>query len=411
MSKQNYDFTDLVLLIGTNPLPNFVVADRLLQVNPSCKTIWLVYSEDFKENKQHGTEKQKDAVKRLIQKRYSNLEFREISISNVSRAKNIIEEIGKELNRESRPGSLIHLNYTGGTKAMGTHAYRCLEKLWEENTNRLSFSYLDGRNFAIVDDDDERKYSELRDKVKLNLDDLIELHGFKRKNKDSDHDFSAHYEKYKQWIEASPSVDEFCKDYYSPQPLETEAAFTKAFSDQNNYLGANKYWKEVISSLSLQLYDTKKKKEHIYKFLVGGWLENYVYHLLYPDHPQNIWKDWQIRDDTKDEWEFQLDVILIRGYQLIGISCTVEDGEEEKKNLCKLKGFEIILRTRQIGGDEAKAILVTGMKGNKDSNNNLETLQKELELNTGCSDENILVLGREDWKPDIFLKKVGEFIQ
>ena len=60
--------------------------------------------------------------------------------------------------------------------------------------------------------------------------------------------------------------------------------------------------------------------------------------------------------------------MLVKGYQLIGISCTTAN----EKKLCKSKGFEIILRARQIGGDEGKAILICCAK-----KHDRETLEKE----------------------------------
>ncbi len=105
----------------------------------------------------------------------------------------------------------------------------------------------------------------------------------------------------------------------------------------------------------------------------------------------------------KSGWstEFQLDVILLRGYQLIGISCTTSS----KKEICKNKGFEIIHRSRQIGGEEAKAILVAMV------NEGLRrSLQEELELDTGGTSANILVLGKKDLKRERLSKKVKDFV-
>ena len=48
-----YNFEDLILLVGTNPLPNYVVAKYFLLNNPNLKTIWLVHSE--KQNDNAGT--------------------------------------------------------------------------------------------------------------------------------------------------------------------------------------------------------------------------------------------------------------------------------------------------------------------------------------------------------------------
>ena len=91
----------------------------------------------------------------------------------------------------------------------------------------------------------------------------------------------------------------------------------------------------------------------------------------------------------------------MNGYQLTGISCTTD----KKRSLCKSKGFEIILRSRQIGGDEAKAVLITRL-----SESNANELQDELILDTGQTESNIMVLGNDDLKPEILLEKISEFI-
>ncbi|RMD58070.1 MAG: hypothetical protein D6828_03055, partial [Nitrospirae bacterium] len=98
--------------------------------------------------------------------------------------------------------------------------------------------------------------------------------------------------------------------------------------------------------------------------------------------------------------KFEIDVILIKGYQLVGVSCTTDS----TKGLCKSKGFEIFLRTRQIGGEEARAVLVTRLKSSV-----RDELQDELEVDTGGK-ENILILGEEDLKGDILKTKFKEFI-
>lgn len=69
------------------------------------------------------------------------------------------------------------------------------------------------------------------------------------------------------------------------------------------------------------------------------------------------------------------------------------------------KGFEIIHRTRQIGGDEAKAILFTLLDDFQK-----KALKEELQLNTGITSGNILVLGKDDLKEEILIKCVTDFI-
>ena len=83
-------------------------------------------------------------------------------------------------------------------------------------------------------------------------------------------------------------------------------------------------------------------------------------------------------------------------------SCTVS----YKKESCKAKGFEVILRTRQIGGDEARAILIT-----RSNRNQTQLLQEELVYETGGSHDNILVLGIDDLKNEsLYLRKIKKFV-
>ncbi len=51
---------------------------------------------------------------------------------------------------------------------------------------------------------------------------------------------------------------------------------------------------------------------------------------------------------------FELDVAAMYGYQLFGVSCFVSQQEKEKKSHL----FEVVVRVRQLGGDEARAALV-----------------------------------------------------
>ncbi|MGC8651581.1 MAG: DUF1887 domain-containing protein, partial [Minisyncoccia bacterium] len=62
-----------------------------------------------------------------------------------------------------------------------------------------------------------------------------------------------------------------------------------------------------------------------------------------------------LKAQKRNSPNFELDIFLINGYQLIGISLTTSTRQGE----CKLKGFEVIHRVKQIGGDESKAILIT----------------------------------------------------
>lgn len=345
------NFNTLILLVGTNPLPNFVVAEYFLQNNSNIHSIWLIHSAE--NSLQAGTAKQARNLEALLQKRWGkkheNLQmpFEKISISDVSDAKTIRNEIENKLVKKLNDSTQLHLNYTGGTKAMANHVYLCLRELQLKKTSQ--FSYLDGNNFRLIDDDNGVIGNDLRQQVEIDLTELITLHGFKRCNQDKDIDFGRAKEMFQKFIDPN------CKQ---------------------------------------QIDD-------------GYWLEEYIAYVLndkFKDQlnsKEGVLHNWLIK---KTDWRtnFELDVLMLHGYHFTGISCTIG----YKKDSCKSKGFEIALRSRQIGGNNAKAILITG-------SNKTQTimLQEELKIETGESLANILVLGIEDLRNEsIYLSKIEDFI-
>jgi len=350
------EFNHLVLLIGTNPLPNFVVADYFLQSpDNNIQTIWLVHSEQNK--LQAGTDKQAKNLEALLRKRWegkrTNLRFplEKISLSDVSDAASIRSEIERKMLRRWGHADTFHLNYTGGTKAMATHVHLRLQEL--QKSGQRPFSYLDANNFRLVVDDYGIIANDLRREVRIEFADLIALHGFQRINKDREIDLDAAQLAYKKFldIQSHPTIS-------SKEGYDFEAY--------------------IFSSVNDKLKDKLNNE-------TGVW----------------VLHNWLIRNPN---WwtKFELDVMVLHGYHLTGISCTASSD----KISCKPRGFEIILRTRQIGGDEARAILITRTDRNK-----TQDLQDELALETGGNQDNILVLGVEDLRHEThFLDKIKEFV-
>ncbi|MEQ8189851.1 MAG: DUF1887 family CARF protein [Candidatus Eremiobacterota bacterium] len=415
----NLNFSDLLLLIGTNPLPNFVVAKYFLSHNTDLKKIWLIHSEERNDINQKGTYREAEKLKKLIEKQpYSqNISFEFVSLSNVSRAK-VIEKNLKEqcIDKLSQICSL-HLNYTGGTKVMGTHIYRIIEQA----IKRKSFSYLDARSFRIIDDYEETFTEDLRTEIPISFKDIIDLHGFKRRNQTSEINFNDAIEEFKKLISAGKLSEYFDvnKNGYNrklfahktrPEKLarkkkELNIDRLKEFRPNDAFLSILKALPEDCRLFNFDGKFTDENisnYEDIIKFLDGLWLEEYLYRILKnhrTDKKIEIQRNWVI---SKDGWptDFELDIVLVKGYQLIGISCTTAGN----KKLCKSKGFEIILRTRQIGGDEAKAILICC------ANEHVrDELEKELQLDTG-SGNNIIVLGMDDLEEQLLLDKIQNFI-
>lgn len=352
----------LILLIGTNPLPNLVVADYFLQTNPSLQTIWLLHSE---ENRlQAGTHEQARNLETLLRKRWhgrhANLLFplEKISLTDVSDVTTIIREIDTKMLKRWQGDESFHLNYTGGTKAMATHVYRRLQELGRRGQQQ--FSYLDANNFRLVvddygiiffEDDSGTQTEDLRKKVLLSFDDLITLHGFQKGKAKK----------------ASVGKD-------SP-----DLAFKKFLDVQNFAKMTPQEGVEFEKYIFTKLNDKFKTRLKRGGEMQHSWLIN---------HPE-----WQTY--------FELDLIILNGYHLTGISCTVSSDMKS----CKTRGFEIILRTRQIGGDEARSLLIT-----RSNRAQTRILQDELAHETGGR-ENILVLGVEELgNENNYLREIEKFV-
>lgn len=414
--NSNYNFEYLVLLVGTNPLPNFVAADYFLRHNKNLKTIILIYSEET--NHQRGTFNYAENIKKLINNRHKNrqLEFCFIKLTDIGMAKDIRYDIINNNNLKKVPNEIsLNFNYTGGTKAMAIHGYQVIKKMAEGKNWTVNFSYLDARRFCLIDDQQGVITSDLRSEIKLDINELIELHNFTRNNQARQDIFNNAIEVFKDLIEKG-KIDKYFESYerelFKNQKGELIRRKNEIKDDLRKYK-ANDPLLSVIKKMPEEfiLFDSEgkfiepksdDKLAKAVRFIDGEWLEWYIYKLLkekYKNHRFTIDIDWQIK---KPGWnkDFQIDIILVNGYQPIGISCTTSNKISE----CKNKGFEILHRIRQIGGEEARAVLVTFLPNEK-----MKDLEEELKIDTGGA-ENIYVFGVGDLKSKEFYDKFDNLI-
>lgn len=453
----NYDFTDLVLLIGTNPLPNYVVSEYYISTVRKLKNIWLVHSEDTSDGK--DTLKQAEILQKVLQDEYqTRIHVGLIALEDVSSADKIQKNLRSKLIPKLREEQgVFHLNYTGGTKAMAVHVYRVLES---ELQDKCSFSYLDARDYKIKDDREGPVTEDLRDIIVISLDRLMELHKLERHK--SKEEFNPEWPEIIQMFKKL--IDEGKLDIYLTwaRTFLTEKYFNSDgfISVKNKFLEHNKIRTKMLSNNE---YQTKKveeiKSEFIQKtlpevlnilqavpleysllemgelwipcngdtnsqyekrlkptvknFLHGKWLEVYVRDVLKKyvnadpvlkgreDIPIELGRHI-INSEYKQETEdFELDVILINGCHVCGISCTTD----ETYSLCKSKGFEVLHRVQQIGGDESKAVLVTALTGDK-----VKKLRNDLSSVTGTTDKNLLILGEKQLNESILWEKIKNYI-
>ncbi|MEK7275669.1 MAG: hypothetical protein AAB296_05640 [Candidatus Desantisbacteria bacterium] len=426
----------LILLIGTNPLPNYVVAEHLLsKKEPKIDEIWLVHSE--KRDSQSGTEKTADHLKEVVSARHPEVFFKYCSLSDVGNAGAIERDVKEKMLEHVKEGN-IHLNYTGGTKAMSVHVYRTLEQFKE--LQKKTFSYLDARGFVLKKDDERGIVSvDLRKEVSISLEDLARLHGYEKKSEGKSYYWLDALKIFKDII-AQNELNKFLEWkrkmirglYYDEKGnfIETRKKMQDRLIKERSLFDEHSFKEKVLPLLqaipdehsildetgqSLWIPDEKttnecyvtRVKPAVKEFLDGKWLENYVRMILsekITDKMIPIEFNWELR--KPEGKEFELDAIVLNGYQVCGISCTTD----AKEDLCKLKGFEVLHRVDQIGGEEAKAVLITCLTHNhSERRDQVEILEDDLKYETGGEDK-LLVLGIEDLKEDNLWKKIKNHI-
>ncbi len=420
-----YNFEDLILLVGTNPLPNYVVAKYFLINNQNLKKIWLVHSE--KQNDNAGTKEIAERIEDVIKKEHPEVKFGYCALADISDARTIKNYIERIILPKI---DSVHFNYTGGTKAMAVHVYRAIERAG--NIRNRSFSYLDARKFVLIDDEKGVVTDDLRTSINVesetfSFDILMKLHGYEKKDDGLN---------YKDWVPALQGFQQAINDgklekyfewkkevlrkiyYKNENIIESISKARQNIIDFSNIFDGHEFKDDALIILSkipqeFSILDVSnlwvpdndvayKERIKSIKFLDGGWLESYVFMILNDDLKDiPIEPNWRLkkRNNGKD---FELDLILLNGYQIYGISCTTDSSE----GLCKSKGFEILHRVNQIGGEEAKAILITCLSHKE---NKVESLQKDLKLETG-SNEKLKVLGIEDLTENKLLQKIKEYI-
>ncbi|MCP2727173.1 Card1-like endonuclease domain-containing protein [Limnofasciculus baicalensis] len=404
-----YKVDHLFLLIGENPLPNYVAA-RLLLNNGG--TPYLVYTS--------GTDKSAKRLQTILKNEPIGLKEAQLVALNdyESDAYHIQKEIRDKLNTITN--GTIGLNYTGGTKAMAVHAYRTV---FSECPDTV-FSYLDPRRLEMCIDRENAPRIPIKVKpalVPVKLAKIFQIHGWMWKDKSEPIDkpelpeaakaFAAFHNNgelvnlWRDWcneVLRKVARDEKDKNKWKKETKLTELSTLsiEKLKSKEGIMSNLIHLGVVGEDLSLQAIKEKglQSLEAACKWLDGEWLEHYVLQQV-----QEIPEDLSIHDSATSFWirnpidpkntKFQFDVAFMRGYQLFAISCTTI----ARKSDCKLKLFEAYIRARQLGGDEARVALVC-CASEKDVN----ALETEIvnvfnpAPESGKRDRKIAVFGRED---------------
>jgi hypothetical protein len=344
----------LFLLVGTNPLPNYIAAKLLMK--PDGKIYFIHTDETFEIARRLSKLLGMAIEKNLISVEESNIDdiFHKISVK--------CRELGDER---------IGLNYTGGTKTMVVHAYRAIEK----NCQDTVFSYLHARSLKMVVE--QRDQPSLEFPVSLSvqpkIQDLLALHGYSLKHDPITQPFKPDVCRElvktgcREWREWCNNNLRNSRGLLKEKELKTIGLPAALPSMRRDHIWQGCNTLEELAAL------WNLKVEKLAKYLDGKWLEHYTLWAL-----QQIASECQIHQCGMSfepkERDFEFDVAAMRGYQLFALSCTTGS----KKSDLKSKLFEAYIRAKQMGGDEARVGLVCCAP--KDNPvNNPAVIQREIE--------------------------------
>lgn len=358
---QIYQSDPLFLLVGTNPLPNYVAAKLLRKPDGH---IYLI----------HTTETT-DIASRLIAA--LKLELDNVTKISVKEAES--GDIFTQVAKYAKDKQGVGLNYTGGTKTMAVHSYRAVE----QNCREAVFSYLDARTLSLFIEPRHLPSKKIfvGRAYEVQLLELLQLHGYNLqavrqtpiqpelcKILAKIHSEPAAFEQWRKWI-GQQTLQDLPGSVEYPMLQDVVVAF--------HHLGNGIATPEIIAQ-ALDPAAKWTRLEQCRKWFLGDWLEEYTLwaSIEAKSKDPNLYGDFGIDLKPKGPKKrtFQFDVAVMRGYQLFAISCIAS----EKKDKCKEHLFEAYVRARQMGGDEARIGLVCcARKDNPDSNPSV--IQSEIE--------------------------------
>ncbi len=404
---RDYQVDHLLLLVGSNPVPN-AVAGKLLTA--SGGTITLIHSADSL-----------DLAQRLkswfVNAGYSdkNIGFTQVEESNATlvyeRVHEVLEQRENDFSKANTARmARVGLNYTGGTKVMSVHTYRALENWAKSRDREAIFSYLDARALQMRFDrapgrDAISFYVGLE--VDIGIRDLLELHDWKLEKAPTTvpmlpqtaaalltvHSNPSDARIWTEWLHNElfrntrrrevipPPIWIYQSEEELQEKLERPASNDRWKSNTDLRKLAvswpnlpilrepmsNELGQSGAEYLNLTAVKGKgcKDEQDFCKWLSGTWLESAVLAAL-----QNCPQELHLKESCMDlqpkvprngagKTGFQFDVVAIRGYQMFAFSCSTESAEESGgRGRLKQKLFEAYVRARQMSGDEACVALV-----------------------------------------------------
>lgn len=376
----------LIVLVGGNPLPNYVAGRLLLEEGG---TLHLIHSAETA-----------DIAKRIGESfgiEGENWHRYQVQDSADGRE---TERAVKQALANCQTGT-IGLNYTGGTKAMSAHAYQTLVMA---SGNHAVFTYLDAKTLHLYRSDTGGRWP-VQLLVKPTLEIIFKLHDISYLPGRIQTEY-LHPEFNQAMGEAfgergvPDAYGGWCGEYLrdsrgrlvekagkfpvrpipfpdDPQLKSVREALQRLFNTE----GDNFDPADVAGSENKPF----RRIKDMVRYLDGDWVEHLAYGALSKLEDVCQLNSLMMTIDTTAPYNFEFDVAALRGYRFFALSCT----RSANKGVCKNKLFEVYIRAGQLGGDEARIGLVCAYQ-------NPQILQKEVERGWGAEEGQIRVFGVQD---------------
>lgn len=364
-----YQSDHLFLLIGANPLPNYVAAKLLLK--PEGR-LYLVHSS--------LTQNVAERLERYWKENDKGSQLKRVPVSEADGVE-IRRMIELEL-KGIRDGA-IGLHYTGGTKAMSVHACRTLLDYQDRTGQPVTLSYLDARSSKLYIEygkDAPFVSAPVLYEVQPAIETMVSLHAFNLISPVVRNAVlpdlastlaEAHYspdagKAWRTWCDEvlrkktrTKRASDWDRENLLAEvllPLPDDELLSTAVANMKKIFG--------ITDNLLPLGEASARAgfaraRHLCEWLDGKWLEHHVYQLLCQINER---QECRLHDigmgicpkSESNMPEYEIDIAAMQGYRLYAISCTTDDDP----GMCKLKLFEAYVRARNMAGDEAHVGLV-----------------------------------------------------
>ncbi|MYK17324.1 hypothetical protein F4055_04035 [Candidatus Poribacteria bacterium] len=350
--------TQLIMTVGTNALPVWVAWHHLKdKLDPPIK-VRFIHTADTTDDKDR-------LVKYCQGSNFGN--HIKTSPGDPATVRRDIRQ--KILNGLDENTTTIHFHYTGGTKVMGVEAESAIESKLPQNI-QMETSYLDPRSTGgpSIAGRSRRYVDDARKNVNPQLDRIALLNGF--------------------------IVPPFGHHPFLQPPTPNQLRYGRKFLNKPDMV-VPKGVAGIKNKGDLLEYGAYDALEAALKSITTR--TNYI--IFQGVHCR--------RKGVPSAKKFELDVVAALGYQLIVISCDTSspvpknDTASEKQKKRKLGSFSINIkrkaieayhRAKQLGGDEAWAIMLC-----KAEHNIAAGIQEELRDETGSKSMPLQVWGEDKW--------------